>query len=607
MRTILLGGLALAGFALPLQAQAGFGNEWLEFVSNPGSLAGDPLGISNPQTEVDFDWGDLDQDGWTDLVVVRKQPFTTLGKRTNLLLMNRHGVLVDETRDFAVASDFPGDLGFQTPTNDRDVVLVDVDGDGWLDVVTATTMSMGDPKVLGHPRVYRNLGADASGNWQGIKFEEARFPQLLHMTSGLPFNPRFCSVDAGDVTGNGFPDLYFGDYDGSEFGFTQPESEDLNDRLIVNDGTGFFTDDSATRMSATMLDSAFGMAVEIADMNGDGALDIVKDTALNPPQYISVSYNNPTNEGFYNLFDDFHQFEPYHFDVGDLNNDGRLDIVVSDDSIDRYRLNQGNDPLGRVIWGAAKTYLFLTGGDDGFAGNNLIVDLDGDGWNDVIYTDEDVDIAFTPFNRTHIYHNLGGVVGGDVELGEERELPGDGGWLGAMGLYENRLRDVHDVAVFDLDNDGDMDMILGRKVGTSFWINQTVRNSLFTDVATISLGSGGDQVLTLDAGTANAGLFYWLLGSMTGTEPGVPIGSEVLPLVQDVVFAFTFANPNTPPYHDSQGLLDADGRATTTISLPPGTLPGLVGTTLFHAYGVQDQGTGQVTLASNPMVLFLSL
>ena len=36
---------------------------------------------------------------------------------------------------YAAASDVPGDSGFLTPTNDRDVVIVDVDQDGLIDVV----------------------------------------------------------------------------------------------------------------------------------------------------------------------------------------------------------------------------------------------------------------------------------------------------------------------------------------------------------------------------------------------------------------------------------------------------------------------------------------
>ena len=141
--------------------------------------------------EKDYAWGDVDKDGDTDLVVVRKQPFTTTGKRVNLLLMNEGGVLVDRTDEYATASDVNGDNGFDTATNDRDVILVDVDGDGWLDMVTAVTLTDNQAKHLSHPRVYMNLRDDPpdSGIWQGFDQHAALIPQM-HATAGAkPVQP----------------------------------------------------------------------------------------------------------------------------------------------------------------------------------------------------------------------------------------------------------------------------------------------------------------------------------------------------------------------------------------------------------------------------------
>ncbi len=462
MRRILT---VLFASALASTASAQFDQQWVTFQPDQARLQPAASAISNSNTEIDFAWGDVDRDGWTDLIVVRKQPVTTSGKRTNVLLMNELGTLVDRTAQFAASSDVPGDMGFLTPTNDRDVYIADLDGDGWDDFVTATTLSDGDPKHIGHPRVYMNLGNDGSGNWQGFRHEDARIPQLFTV-GGTPVNPRFCSVVAGDVTGDGAPDLYFGDYDSSGAGGGgQPPGLDLNDRLFVNDGNGNFTDQSASRMSAQMLESAFGMAVALVDANGDGTLDVWKDSALNAPQFVSISYNNPASLGNYNLFQQPHSFQPYHLAVGDLNRDGRPDMVVTDDADDRYRVNTGNDAFGRALWSSAPQFDFLTGSDDGFGGNNLIADLDRDGWNDVLITDVDVDIAGCG-RRMHVYHNLADVpVGGLPTLREERQNSGSG-WVGAPGLFANQLTGTHDVAVFDINKDGWLDMVVGRCSGT---------------------------------------------------------------------------------------------------------------------------------------------
>ena len=154
------GALSFAGTA----AAQGVGNEWVEFHrENTRIQAQNAFGIFD-QKEKDYAWGDLDKDGWIDLVVARKQPFTTTGRERNVLFMNVDGVLTDMTMTYANTSTVGGDTGMLTPTNDRDVAIADVDGDTWPDVITATTLSAGQPKHISHPRIYMNQGEDGSGN-----------------------------------------------------------------------------------------------------------------------------------------------------------------------------------------------------------------------------------------------------------------------------------------------------------------------------------------------------------------------------------------------------------------------------------------------------------
>jgi hypothetical protein len=454
---------ALGVTLLSGSSSAQFNDQWVSFTKDNTKMQSTPgLGLSDPE-EKDYTWGDVDQDGWVDLICVRKQPFTSTGHFPNVLFMNEGGTLVDKTTQYASASDVAGDQGFLTPTNDRDVVLFDANNDGWLDMITATTLSIGTSKAVSHPRVYMNLGNDGSGNWLGFRHEDARIPQLL-LSNGSPSFPKFCSVAAGDVTGDGFDDLYFGDYDsGSSTG------GDMNDRLLINDGTGHFIDESTLRMTSGMLASNFGNSVAIEDFNVDGKNDILKGTSLSSPTLVKISYNDPNSVGVFNIFDDFQLGAPYHTNTGDLNNDGRVDVVVSDDGADRYRINTGTDVFGRATWGNNNSFEFVTGGDDGFASNNLIADLDDDGWNDILICDVDVDIGGCG-RRAHIYHNRGGVVGGNPVLREEAGS-GGGGWRGVVGITAGDLVGSHDVAVFDLDNDGDNDMVLGRCNGTDIWLN----------------------------------------------------------------------------------------------------------------------------------------
>ena len=411
---------------------------------------------SNDPEEKDYAWADLDKDGDIDLVCVRKQPWTSTGRFPNVLFMNENGVLTDRTAALASASDITGSMGFLDATNDRDVVIADVNGDTWDDVITATTLSAGQPRYISTPRVYINQGEDAGGNWLGLRYDDDT--RIDDIALGWQQVERFCSVSAGDIDGDGDIDLYFGDY---QQGGNRPL--DINDRLLINDGTGYFTDQSQTRMTVTMLESSFAMSTAIVDMNGDGRLDILKDDALNAPQGVSISYNDSAaGPGFYGSYAVAYSFAPYHFAVGDLNNDGLPDIVVSDDGADRYILHAGV-VSGLATFGPARTFTFVGGGsDDGFGGNNLIVDLNNDGWNDVIITDVDVDISGTN-RRCHIYRNLGNAP--NVTLQEDST----GGVV--AGIPTGMLQGSHDVAVFDIDGDGWKDMVLGRAAGTTVWMN----------------------------------------------------------------------------------------------------------------------------------------
>jgi cytochrome c551/c552 len=429
--------------------------QWVQFVDQTGTrlVAAPDVGVNNGD-EKDYAWGDVDQDGDVDLVAVYKQGWTTTGRRRNALFMNEgikeghaiNGVLVDRSAVLIPQ--------FLDLTNDRDVILVDVNKDGWLDIVTATTLSGSQPKSISHPRVYINRQLDGQGNWLGYIFDdENRVPTM-------PVEPRFCGVAAGDVDGDGDMDLYFSDYDQGPYARPQ----DLNDRLWINDGQGYFTDQTATRMTPEMVLSAFGMATAIADMNGDGVVDVVKDTALAFPQRVSISYNDPDNEGFFDEFDVVYDNAPYHVSVGELNNDNKLDLVITDDGSDRYLLNQGNNASGIATF-IERIFQGTNPGD--FGGEQVIADLNNDGFEDVFITDVDVDIPGCT-RQSKIYRNLGDVP--TVTLAAQ----------GNAGIATADITGLHDVAILDIDGDGWKDVVLGKCSGTKVYMNQPPAGLLFS-------------------------------------------------------------------------------------------------------------------------------
>lgn len=474
--------LALLSAAIPVAAHAQLNNQWVGFQNETSTrlIAAPGVGSADPE-EKDYAWGDVDKDGDIDLVLVRKVPLSFPGGKRGVLLMNEDGFLTDRTSTLAVDNDVPGGVsqGMLDLTNDRDVVLADFDNDGWLDFATSVTISdvpVMLPKYLSHPRIYMNQG-EVGGVWQGFKFEWNRSPNLYILNAnGTPNIPggvypgRFCALAAGDADNDGDIDLYFADYDTGEVGPSEPAGKDTEDRLWLNDGNGTFSDSYETRMTAQMLESAFAMAAEIVDLNGsnDGVNEVIKDSALGAPQSVSASYNNDADPQ-YELYHEPYGGSPYFVSVGDLNNDNKLDLIVTDDGDDRYLLNTGNDALGRAMFPASKTFLFADGsGDEGFGSQSLVADLDSDGWKDVLISNVDVDTGPNCDSRLRIYHNYGG---SNPNLKEEAQQNGGGGWKGAVGLTVNDLKGTYHTAVFDVDGDLDEDLIIGRCAGTSVWMN----------------------------------------------------------------------------------------------------------------------------------------
>ena len=124
----------------------------------------------------------------------------------------------------------------------------------------------------------------------------------------------------------------------------------------------------------------------------------------------------------------------------------------------------------------------------------------------------------------------------------------------------------------------------------------------------LSLAAGGTQTFTLSAGAAKAVQPYLLVGTLSGTMPGLPLDGMTLPINVDVYTVISIMNANVPPFGNTFGTLDVTGGATATFTLPAGTPASLNGNTLHHAYVAIDLGgpTPVVSLASNAVPLMLT-
>ena len=115
----------------------------------------------------------------------------------------------------------------------------------------------------------------------------------------------------------------------------------------------------------------------------------------------------------------------------------------------------------------------------------------------------------------------------------------------------------------------------------------------------LGFGAEGTWLFRLSAGVGNAGQPYLILGTLSGTRPGFTLGQTEWPLAFD---AYTRLCLLTPPIVGGAGVLDAEGEALATLTVPAAARETLAGMTLHHAAAVYD-GAASHPIASVPLVL----
>ena len=98
---------------------------------------------------------------------------------------------------------------------------------------------------------------------------------------------------------------------------------------------------------------------------------------------------------------------------------------------------------------------------------------------------------------------------------------------------------------------------------------------------------------------------YLVLGSVSGTSPGLPAGLFLMPLNVDAYFFYTLRTPGLPPLSGQFGSVPVDGAKRVTFTLPSGLSGSLAGITFNHAWVVFD--INLITLAvSDPAAVLIT-
>ena len=117
--------------------------------------------------------------------------------------------------------------------------------------------------------------------------------------------------------------------------------------------------------------------------------------------------------------------------------------------------------------------------------------------------------------------------------------------------------------------------------------------------------AGGDVNFVLNAGQANGGRSYVLLGGISGTTPGTPLpgGMATLPINLDAFTCIMVYGMNGPVFQDFMGSLDANGSGLATLDASIPWSPDLAGFTLSFAFALYRPWD----FVSNPVNIELTL
>jgi FG-GAP-like repeat/FG-GAP repeat len=323
------------------------------------------------QTSSNVAVGDLTGNGNLDIVVAKGRHWPLVSR---ILLNDGHGR-------------FPSTRALgETPYRSYSAVLVDINGQGSLDVVLGNDAP--DPKVIylndgkgnfrlgstfGHPDwPTRNVAvADLNGDGLPDIIVANRYANKTGGSNYICLNRGDGKFDAdciafshesattitpADFNGDGFVDLAVPNRDGGQ------------SYVYLNDGKANFP----KRIPFGPPDATVRMVAAV-DLTGSGRVDIV---AIDEQRGTFIFFNRPDGTFSEGMPLSRSRATPYALAVGDLNRDGKVDIVVG--YVKAPSIVYFNDGSGR-------SFTPVPFGDDkGTAYGLAIGDLDKNGWPDIV-------------------------------------------------------------------------------------------------------------------------------------------------------------------------------------------------------------------------------
>ncbi|WP_196292754.1 T9SS type A sorting domain-containing protein [Hymenobacter ruricola] len=387
---------------------------------------------------------DVNGDGNPDLLTANN------GKSTASVLLGTG------TGTFGTASTFSTGT-FSEP---RGIAVADVNGDGKPDLLTA------------------NIGSNTVGVLLGTG--TGSFGAVT--TFGTGSQP--CGIAVADVNGDGQPDII--------------TANNGDDTVAVLLGTGTGTFGPFTAFGTGSGSTPYGVAV--ADVNGDGNPDLL--TANSDTNKAGVLLGTGTGSfGSVRTYSAGPNSIPFDIAVGDVNNDGKLDLLTA---------NAGSDTVGMLLGTGTGTFgpvTALSTGSGSEPWGVVAADVDGDGRLDLLTANNSAYTTGVLLNTTPV-------------LATRTFLPVTNTSSG------NSPRGV---AVADVNGDGKLDLLTANYGNSTAGVLLGTGTGSFGAVTTFSSGGGLPRAIAVadvngdgkpDLLTANNSISSNSVGVLLGTGTG---------------------------------------------------------------------------------------
>lgn len=414
---------------------------------------------SQPIPLQDFVVGDVNRDGRKDIVAVTEDYTPTSGStRFDVYVMANDGpagtiypeqLVVAGVESINPTKVYTGFIDNSLPPSEdilvyqgpgfNQLAIVRLDGDLANPVVTFQSLPLGVPPSNLVPT---NVSGDADIDFMVMDFNAGVRPTYLVNTDDQGFQraqfdfKAFSRENAGVVAFNGnndgVPDMLIPSAVGHDWTVLHPDS---GADALANGGTlfgNFLTVDGKSDQP---------MDIESADINGTGRSDLVVVSQLDGK--LSIFYQDPfestlSENGFFpESVVDSNLFGPATVALADLNDDGKVDIVLGDEiggNILAY-INTISSSGDTIVGSFNQTVVSFTVGS---VVDMAIGDINGDNKPDIVTAQADGSVRL-------LQNNIGGA--GDPWVPEE--------FIGEF------LEQFTAVALADLDGDGDLDVVAG--------------------------------------------------------------------------------------------------------------------------------------------------